>query len=282
MRVRSFLAKIIEKPITPYIVAIMILAIMLSPIIFTAFTSFKTREETFSWPPTYFPERPTLNAYKEVMYESPLPRHLLNSLIISLGTTGIVLGVGLFTSYGLSQYRFRGSKGLLIFLLATRIIPPIALLTPFYILFSYFHLINTYFGLIIINTFLVYPLAVWMLKSFFDTFPRDLIDAALVDGCSRPSAFFRIVIPVSAIGIAAVAIISFLWTWNEFIFAMLFSNTREIQPVTVGAHYFVGDELVQWDSISATAMFTALPGIIFFMIAQKAIIKGLTLGGVKG
>ena len=92
---------------------------------------------------------------------------------------------------------------------------------------------------------------------------------------------YRIVVPVSAIGIAAVAIITFLWTWNEFLFGMIFTNTREVQPVTVGAHYFVGDELVQWDSIAATAMFTAVPGLIFFSIAQKAIVKGLTAGAVK-
>ena len=89
-------------------------------------------------------------------------------------------------------------------------------------------------------------------------------------------------VPVSAVGISAVAIITFLWTWNEFLFAMIFSNTRAVQPATVGAHYFVGDELTQWDSITATAMFTALPGLIFISIAQKAIVKGLTAGAVKG
>ncbi len=121
-----------------------------------------------------------------------------------------------------------------------------------------------------------------MLKSFFDKFPRELIDSAIVDGCTRTSAFLKIVIPVSAVGIVSVAIITFLWTWNEFLYGIIFSNTRAIQPVTVGAHYFVGDELVQWDSIAATAIFTALPGIILFSIAQRAIVKGLTAGAVKG
>jgi multiple sugar transport system permease protein len=255
---------------------------MLAPIVFTAFTSFKPREETFQWPPTYIPNEWTLGAYKEVIFDSPLPRHLINSLIIAGGTTLIVMGGSVFTAWGLSQFRFRGSNTVLFVLVATRIIPPIALLVPFYIIMSTLGLINTYWVLIILNTFLGYPLAVWMIKSFFDSFPRDLLDCATVDGCTRTGAFLRIVIPVAAIGIAAVAIIIFLWTWNEFLFAIMFTNTRAIQPVTVGAHYFVGDELVQWDSIAATAMFTALPGLIFFSIAQRQIVSGLTAGALKG
>jgi len=282
VKLRNIIARILEKPLTSYLLLVIILTIILAPIIFTAFTSFKTRAETFRWPPTYFPQKLTLGAYEEVIFRSPLPRHLLNSLVIAVGTTAIVMGGGLFTAYGLSQYKFKGSGTVLLAFIATRIIPPISLLVPFYIIMSFLHLINTYACLIILNTFLCYPLAVWMLKSFFDAFPRDLIDSAIVDGCTRTRAFLNIVVPISAIGIAAVAIITFLWTWNEFLFAIIFTNTREVQPVTVGAHYFVGDELVQWDSIAATAMFTALPGLIFFSIAQRAIVKGLTAGALKG
>jgi len=279
--VRRIITKILERSITSYILMIFVLSLMLAPVIFTLFTSFKTREETFRWPPTYFPKKPTLNAYNEVIFRSPILKYIRNSLIIAIGTTSIVMIGGLFTAYGLSHYSFRGSRAVLIVFIATRIVPPISLLVPFYIIMSTLKLINTYFCLMIINTFLWYPFAVWMLKSFFDKFPNDLIDAAIVDGCTRTGAFFRIVIPVSIIGIAAVAIISFLWTWNEFLYGMIFTNTRDVQPITVGAHYFVGDELVQWDSIAATAIMTALPGIIFFSIAQRAIVKGLTAGAVK-
>jgi multiple sugar transport system permease protein len=282
MTLKNTIAKILGKPFTSYLLLIIILALMLAPIIFTAFTSLKTRAETFRWPPTYFPEKATLQAYHEVLIRSPMARYLLNSLVIALGTTAIVMGGGLFTAYGLSQYEFKGSKIVLLIFIATRVVPPISLLVPFYIIMSFLRLMNTYVCLMIVNTFLWYPFAVWMLKSFFDVFPRELIDSAIVDGCTRTSAFLRIVVPVSAIGIAAVAIITFLWTWNEFLYGMLFTNTRDVQPVTVGAHYFVGDELVQWDSIAATAMFTALPGLIFFSMAQRAIVKGLTAGAVKG
>lgn len=282
MKLRNIIAKTFENPLTSYILLILILIVSLSPIIFTFLTSLKTRTEAFSWPPTYFPHAPTLKAYFTVIFQSPLPRHLLNSLIVALATTGIVVSGGLFTAYGLSQYRFKGSGIVLLIFIATRIIPPVSLLVPFYIIMSYFDLINTYTCLIILNTFLCYPLAVWMLKGFLDDFPRELLDAAIVDGCSRIAAFLKVVVPVCAVGIAAVAVITFLWTWNEFLYAVIFTSTRSIQPVTVGADYFVGDELVQWELIAATAIFTALPGIIFFSIAQKAIIKGLTAGAVKG
>ena len=280
--VRKTIARILERPLTSYLLLIIILSIILAPIIFTLFTSFKTRAETFSWPPTYFPKDPTLQAYHEVLFRSPILRHLLNSLIVAIGTTTIVMVGGLLTAYGLSQYKFKGANTLLLIFIATRIIPPISLLVPFYMIMSFLHLINTYVCLMLVNTFLWYPFAIWMLKSFIDKFPRELIDSAIVDGCTRTRAFLRIVVPVSAIGIAAVAIITFLWTWNEFLYGIIFTNTRSVQPITVGAHYFVGDELVQWDSIAATAIFTALPGIIFFSIAQRAIVKGLMAGAVKG
>jgi len=258
------------------------LFLLLAPIIFTGLTSFKTRQETFQFPPTYWPQKWTTGAYEEVLFRSPLPRHLLNSLVVAFGTTIVVILGSTVTAWGLSQFRFRGSALVMFILIATRIIPPISLLVPFYIIMSNLRLINTFTALIILNTFLAYPLAVWMIKSFFDSFPRELLDCATVDGCTRTGAFIRIVIPIAAIGIAAVGIITFLWTWNEFLFAMIFSNTRAVQPVTVGAHYFVGDELVQWDSIAATAMFTAVPGMIFFSIAQRQIVKGLVAGAVKG
>ena len=188
---RRIIARILEKPLTSYLLLVIILSIMMAPIIFTALTSFKTRAETFRWPPSYFPKKLTLEAYREVFFRSPIARHLLNSLIIAIGTTTIVMIGGLFTAFGVSQYKFKGSKTVLLIFIATRIIPPISLLVPFYIIMSFLHLINTYACLMIVNTFLWYPFAIWMLKSFFDKFPRELIDSAIVDGCTRTSAFFK-------------------------------------------------------------------------------------------
>jgi ABC-type glycerol-3-phosphate transport system permease component len=276
----NFFNKIIENGKTPYIVLSVFGAILISPIIFIALNSFKSIEEVFRWPPTIFPTQPSLDAYISV-FNSPVPLTLRNSVIISGGTTAIVLVASIFTAYSLSRFKFMGSDKLLLFFFATRVIPPISLVVPYYLVLNELRLLNTYTGLIIVYTYLSYPLIVWMLKAFFDDFPQEVIDAALVDGCSRTSAFFRVVLPLSSVGIAAAGIITFLWSWNEFLYAIIFTNTFDVSPVTIGIFQFVGDYVIEWNSLSAVGIFASLPAIIFFIVAQKYIIEGLTRGSLK-
>jgi len=280
MGLASKLEGIVESEVTPYIVLSVFSAVMVSPIILIFFNSFKTLHEALSWPPTIIPSQPTLEAYIKVI-NSPVLLTLRNSLIIASGTTFLVLALGLPTAYGISKYSFKGSKFAMLFFLASRIIPPLSLLIPFYIMMTWLKLTNTFQCLIILDTYLAFPLMVWILKAFFDEFERDLIDAALVDGCSRLGAFLRVAIPLSAVGIAAVGIITFLWTWNEFVYAMIFTATEDIAPVTIGIFHFVGDEVIEWNSLSAVGIFTSLPAIIFFIFAQKYIIEGMTKGAIK-
>lgn len=282
MNVRKIVVGVLEHRATPYVGVSVLLFFMLVPIAWTFITSLKTLKEAFFSPPTYFPKNLTLEAYKSVILNSPVPMYIWNSLIYSLATVAFVITVGVFTAYGLSKYSYRGSNVVLISFLVTRILPPLSLLLPFYIIFRILGLIDTKLSVIIFTIYLSYPLAVWILKSFFDAFPHELMDAALIDGCSRIGVLFKIVLPGVATGIAAVAIISFLWTWQEFLAPYLFLNSDFNKPITVGVYYFVGDELTYWNTISAAAIFASIPGIIFFLIAQKYIIKGLTVGGVKG
>lgn len=278
MSVRSTLDKILEHKATPYVFMIFILLIILGPIYWTLVTSLKTLPEAIKWPPTYWPEDFTLGAYKEVLARSPVPRYLMNSTIYALITTAIVTTAAVFTTYALTRYKYRGSNMVLISFLFIRLIPPISLLLPFYLILRQLGLINTRAAVIIYTIYLTYPLSVWMLKSFFDSFPQDLIDAALIDGASRLGALIKVVLPVIANGIAAVAIIAFLWTWIEFLAPFLFLNTDNLKPITVGLYYFVGDETTYWNTLSAGAILAIIPGIIFFMFAQKYIISGLTAG----
>ena len=280
MSVASKLEKIVESEITPYTILTIFSVVMLSPIVLIFFNSFKRLDEALRWPPTIIPSSPTLETYFRVL-NSPVPLTLRNSLIIATGTTILVLGLGLPTAYAISKYSFKGSKFSMLFFLASRIIPPLSLLIPFYVMMSWLRLTNTFQALIILDTYLSFPLMVWILKAFFDDFERDLIDAALVDGCSRLGAFIRVAIPLSAVGIAAVGIITFLWTWNEFVYAMIFTATEDIAPVTIGIFHFVGDEIIEWNSLSAVGIFTSLPAIIFFIFAQKYIIEGMTKGAIK-
>jgi len=172
--------------------------------------------------------------------------YVANSLIVTVSTTLIVTVISMMAAYGISLYPFRGGKLMLLFLLATRIIPPLSLLLPFYLVVSYFGLVDTLLSMIIANIYLTYPFAVLIMKAFFDNFPREIIESAIVDGCSRTGALFRIVLPVGAPGIASAGIITFLWTWNEFIYAFVFTSTPKAQPVTVGSFDAIGDVFVHW------------------------------------
>jgi len=280
-KISKGILSLVESQITPYIILCLLAIFMLSPIVLMFFNSLKTITEAFSWPPTILPREPSLEAYIRV-FSSDVPLTLRNSAIIAMSTTVIVVCVALPTAYALSRYPYKGSRVALLFFLASRIIPPLSLLVPFYLLLSHLRLVNTLLGLIIIDTYLSLPLIIWMLKGFFDEFPQELIDSALIDGCSKLGAFIRVVLPVTSVAIAAAAIITFLWTWNEFIYAMVFTTTSDASPITVGIFTFVGDEVIEWNSMCAVGIFTSLPAIVFFILAQKYIVEGLTKGAIKG
>ncbi len=280
MSVKDKVAKVVENPAVPHLVLIVFSIVMISPIALIFFNSFKGAEETFAWPPTILPKSFTLDTYLKVI-NSPIPINLRNSTLLALATTAIVIAISVPSAYGISRYPFKGSKVLLVSYLASRIIPPLSLLIPFYLLLSHLRLLNTLTALVIVDSYIAFPLVIWMLKGFFDEFPQELIDAALVDGCSKLGALIRVVLPGSATGIAAAGIITFLWTWNEFIYAIIFTSSKDVFPMTVGIFYFVGDEVIEWNSLSAVAIFTSLPAIVFFIFFQKYIIEGLVKGAVK-
>ena len=225
-----------------------------------------------------YPKGFTLDPYIDVLTRSPVPLYLLNSAIIALVTTFIVVSAAVATTYALTRFPYKGSKAVFSGFLIVRVIPPISLLLPFYLILRQVGLINTRASVILYTMYLTYPLSIWMLKSFFEQFPQDLIDAALIDGTTRLGALTRVVIPVIANGIAAVAVIAFLWSWIEFLAPFLFINTDALKPITVGLYYFVGDETTYWNSLSAGAFLATLPGIVFFIFAQKYIVSGLTAG----
>jgi ABC-type glycerol-3-phosphate transport system permease component len=273
--------KIFESRALSYSIAILILSFMMLPIYWTLVTAFKPDVETYIFPPVYFPQNPTFVPFKLLFEFYPFWDYIENSIIVTTVTTAIVTVIGMFAAYGISHYQFRGSNFVLLTLLVTRIIPPLSLLLPFYLLVSYLGLVDNVLSMIIANIYLTYPFAVLIMKSFFDAFPKELIDSAIVDGCSRTGALLKIVLPVGAPGIASAAIITFLWTWNEFIYAFIFTSTSKAQPVTVGCFDCIGDIFVNWNQMCAGALLAALPGIIFVFVAQRYLIRGLTAGALK-
>ena len=264
-----------------YALAIILLSLMMMPVYWTVVTAFKPDTETYIFPPVYFPKNPTLLPFQALFESYPFGDYLRNSIIVAGATTIMVTFTGMLAAYGISQYPFRGGNVTIYFLLITRIIPPLSLLLPFYLVVSWLGLVDNLLSMIIANIYLTYPFAVLIMKSFFDAFPKELIDSAIVDGCSRTGALLKIVLPVGAPGIASAAIITFLWTWNEFVYAFVFTSTSQAQPLTVGCFDAIGDVFVNWNQMCAGALIAALPGIIFVFIAQKYLIRGLTAGAVK-
>lgn len=281
MWIRKRVDRILENRITAYITVGVILFFLLIPLLWMALSSFKTMSETFRSPPTYLPQNPTFEAYGEAWNKAPMPTYVLNSSIIALVTVGVTIFAGTFTAYALSQYRYRGSNVVLLLFLFTRVIPPLSLLLPFFVVFMKLGLINSKTAVTVYTIYLSYPLVVWLLKGFFDDFPSELIDAAVIDGCSRTGALFRVVLPVAAPAVMAVAVIAFMWTWNEFLAPFLFINTDDLKPITVGIYYFVGDEFTYWNRMSAAGVITVIPSITFFVLAQRYIVRGLTTGALK-
>ena len=273
--------RILESKTLSYSVAIFVLSLMMLPIYWTVVTAFKPDTDTYVFPPVYFPSNPTFEPFRLLFEFYPFMDYVANSLIVTVSTTLIVTVISMMAAYGISVYPFRGGRVMLLTLLATRIIPPLSLLLPFYLVVSYLGLVDTLLSMIIANIYLTYPFAVLIMKAFFDNFPREVIESAIVDGCSRTGALFRIVLPVGAPGIASAGIITFLWTWNEFIYAFVFTSTSKAQPVTVGSYDAIGDIFVNWNQMCAGALVAALPGIIFVFVAQKYLIAGLTSGAVK-
>ncbi|QPM66823.1 carbohydrate ABC transporter permease [Atribacter laminatus] len=280
--IRRVINGILEYRNTPYIVLIAIFVFLLFPFYWSFITSIKTTQEIYSWPPTLFPVDPSLSGYEFSLLTAPVPTYILNSVIYSLSASIIVTLSATVTIYGLTQFPFRGSRKILFSFFATRLIPPQALWLPFVIMYSKIGLINTRPGVVIFIVAIIYPLCVWMLKSLFEAFPKELIDAASIDGCSRMKILYKIAVPILAPGISAIAIISFLWAWAEFMFPFIILNDQSLHPITVGVYFFIGEEGILWNALSATQILAITPGLIFFIIAQKHIIKGLSAGAVKG
>jgi multiple sugar transport system permease protein len=280
--IRLGIDNVIKWKFTPYIVLILICLVLLIPFYWSFVTSFKAITEVYKWPPTLIPKDFSLSGYQFSLISTPVLTYLFNSTAISLYVSLIILIITILTIYGLVFYPYRGSNKVFIILFLTRIVPPQVLWLPFIIIFTRFRLLGSWLPVIIYELVLTYPLAVWMFKSIFDAFPREIVEMAGIDGCSRMQALFRVVLPVAAPAVASIGIVSFLWSWNEFMFPFLVLNNKELWPITVGVMGFLGEEGVMWNALSATQVLAITPGLLFFIFAQKYIVKGLTAGSVKG
>ena len=229
-----------------------------------------------------FPEHPTLDAFPSLLSETPFFQYLLNSIEVAVGTVVLTVSCALLAGTALSRYKFRSRGVVLAGILFMQLFPSILLIVPLYIELKAIGLIDNKIGLVLVDTTFALAFSTWLVKGFVDQIPKEIEEAAYVDGCSKWEAFRHIILPLTRPGIIAAATYAFIYSWNEFLFALTFTFSNDTRTMPVGLSLFVGENLIRWEFLTAGGVLAAIPILIGFMYAQKGLIAGLSSGAVKG
>jgi N,N'-diacetylchitobiose transport system permease protein len=252
------------------------------PVFWMISTAFKPDDEINSLTPTWFSTQPTLDHFRDAMNRPYFWDVVVNSLVIVGVTVAASMVIAFLAAVALAKYRFSGRKLFIVLMIGILMLPQAGLVIPLYVVLARYHLVNAT-GLILAYMTFVLPFAVWTLRGFILGIPRDLEEAAMVDGSSRLGAFVRILLPLVGPGLVATSVFVFITTWNEFIFASVLLSNQADQTVTVWLSSFYGTSRnTDWGGLMAASTLTAIPVVIFFLLVQRRIAFGLTAGSVKG
>lgn len=268
-----------KKPSISIVIMITVLIFYMAPILWVFSQSIKTERDIFAIPPVWIPTSPTLDNYYQVFTFFRFASPMLNSIVVSGFTVLITLALAVPAAYGLSRYKFPGAKILSLAIVACRMIVPPALLVPLFNVLNAFHLINTPLAIIVGHLTWTLPLGIWLLISFFDALPVELEEAAMIDGMSTLQIIQKIILPLSAPGIAVVTLFSFMASWNEFMFASIFATSYKVGGTAIAG--MVSTYKIWWGPISASGLIYSLPMIIIAFFAQKYVVRGLLQGAIK-
>ena len=264
-----------------YLLAIVSVLIALWPIFWIILTSIRPLHEITSTRLQILPQAPTLENYVNVFTRYKTSTYLANSMIVSTGTVIFNLILGAPAAYAMARFSFRGERILFGMIIIFRMIPMFAAMIPLFMIFSSVMLLDTLTSLIIAETALKLPVTIWLLRNFFIDVPKELDESARVDGCSTWGGFFRIALPLIQPGLAAAAVLAFLWTWNDLIVTLILSNTDKSTMLPLGITKFLLEFGVDWGSLTACGVLMFIPTVLFVFIAERYLVAGLTLGGVK-
>ena len=266
-----------------YTAVVLVVFVALAPLYWSIATSVKSGIELNASPPTLFPHTFSWENYLSDLALSTFTRDLLNSTIIATITTFLALIIGILCAYAVARMKFHGKAVVLGITLSVTMIPLIAMVAPLYVFFTGpFPVYNTYVALIIPDLVISLPVTVWFMTSFFRDLPPDLEEAALVDGATRLRALWSVIVPLTAPGVFAAAILTFIGVYNDFIFGLTLTTDENAQPITVGVSRFAGEHTIPWGEIAAAAVIVTIPLAIVVLILQRRIVSGLTAGAVKG
>jgi multiple sugar transport system permease protein len=256
------------------------LAGVLFPFYWLLMLSLKTQNQAFATPPLFL-FQPTFEHYVDLALNTDFPRFFGNSSIVAIGTVVLSLLLGVPAAYGFSRWRSRTSGWLLAWILLLRMVPGLTYVIPFFLLYKQLDLLDTHVGLVLIYTIFNLALVIWCMQAFFDDVPRTLEESAYVDGATRRQAFLRIVLPLAAPGLAATAVLCFLFSWNEFLFALIVTRF-EARTAPVGITNFMAYEGVEWGRVAAGSVIILIPVLLFAVVVRRYLVRGLLAGAVKG
>ena len=276
------------KALLLYIVVLMIVAWTIAPYLWLIISSFSSKIELLTVPLRWLPSQPTLENYRSLFFEYGgqsvnarlFVRSLGNSAIISLSTMVIAVILGVLAAYAIARLRFRGSQWMILVMMSIQLIPPIILVIPLYVIMRQARLLDTHLGLIIVDLSIALPLVIWLMRSYFASIPSELEDAARIDGCTYLDALVRIILPLSGPGLVSVMIFAFIASWNEYLYAFIYTNVNaKTLPVLIGE--FSTKLGLEYLKIAAAGVLASLPPVILALIFQRFIIRGLTAGAIK-
>src|SRR5882724_3061006 len=264
------------------ILIVLALIITLLPVYWMVNTSLKTQVEVFTSPPTLWPRTLTLDNYVSIFVRRHLGGYLLNSLTVVGSAVLLSLAIGSLAAYSLARFgRNQLQQSLNFWVLAPRMIPPVALVVPLFLILQHLGLINKQLGLILVYTAFNLPFVAWMMRSFFKEIPIDLEEATMVDGASRLRSFWDVVLPLAAPGLVATSIFSLLITFNEFFFALILTSTPAAATLPVGTAALIGKTQTLYGEMAAAGVVASVPLVIFALLVQRHLVRGLTMGAVK-
>jgi multiple sugar transport system permease protein len=285
-------ARALERPWQRWAIRLGIfvaMAILCVPGLWVVLTAFRPNIEVLAKPPVWIPQTLTADNFLGIFGllpdrtpGIPVAAYFINSLVISVTSTAVAVAIGMMGGYAFARYRFRGKSALFLGLMLSRTVPGVALSLPLFIIWARIGLIDTSIGLIVVYLAMNIPFTVWLTDGFFRQIPADLGEAALIDGCTRWQAFWRIEFPLARSGLASAAIFAFLTSWNEFALASQLTRTTAAKTMPVGLMDFTAQFTVDWVGMCAMAVLIIVPALVLTFVVQKHLIAGLTFGGVKG
>ena len=271
-----------RSKLVSFLVGGLVFLVFIFPLYWMVVTALKTQVEIFSIHTPLWPENLTFDAFaKQLSSSGDTLRGFKNSLIISCGATVIATVLAIPAAYGLARFRFGARRGLVLFFLITQMLPSTLVLTSLYIMFSKMHLLNTYWAPILADATLGIPFSIIILRTYFVSIPKELDEAAKIDGCGHVSAFTKIMLPIAKPGIVVAAVFSFVYAWGDLIYGITFITNPNMRPITSSIYNYVQQYQTLWNSTMAFGIIAITPVVLIFIFMQKYIVSGLTNGAVK-